>query len=88
MALDPNRWTLKTREALEQAHSLATEHHHTQITPAHVLLAALDQIDGIAPALLEQMGIDRTATRNRLLNELDRLPRDRWERARAFRTDS
>ncbi len=75
MALDPNRWTLKTREALEQAHSLATEHHHAQITPAHVLLAALDQIDGIAPALLEQMGIDRTATRNRLLNELDRLPR-------------
>ncbi|MGB9111120.1 MAG: AAA family ATPase [Acidimicrobiales bacterium] len=75
MALDPNRWTLKTREALEQANALAAEHHHAQITPAHVLLAALDQLDGVAPALLEQMGVDRTATRNRLLNELDRLPR-------------
>jgi ATP-dependent Clp protease ATP-binding subunit ClpB len=75
MALDPNRWTLKTRDALEQAHALATEQHHAQITPAHVVLAALDQLDGIAPALLEQMGIDRLSTRNRLLSELERLPR-------------
>jgi ATP-dependent Clp protease ATP-binding subunit ClpB len=75
MALDPSRWTLKTREALEQAHALAAARHHAQITPAHVLLAALDQADGIAPALLEQMDVDRVATRNRLLNELDRLPR-------------
>ena len=75
MAIDPNRWTLKTRDAIEQAQSLATERHHAQITPAHVLLAALDQPDGIAPSLLEQMGADRLSARNRLLNELDRLPR-------------
>jgi ATP-dependent Clp protease ATP-binding subunit ClpB len=75
MALDPNRWTLKTREALEQASALAAEHHNAQITPAHVLVAALDQPDGIAPSLLERMGVDRLGTRNRLLNELDRLPR-------------
>ncbi len=75
MAIDPNRWTLKTRDAIEQAQSLATGRHHAQITPAHVLLAALDQPDGIAPSLLEQMGADRLSARNRLLNELDRLPR-------------
>ena len=74
MAIDPNRWTLKTRDAIEQAQSLATGRHHAQITPAHVLLAALDQPDGIAPSLLEQMGADRLSARNRLLNELDRLP--------------
>jgi ATP-dependent Clp protease ATP-binding subunit ClpB len=75
MSIDPNRWTLKTRDAIEQAQSLASEQHHAQITPAHVLFAALDQADGIAPSLLEQMGVDRLAARNRLLNELDRLPR-------------
>jgi ATP-dependent Clp protease ATP-binding subunit ClpB len=75
MALDPNRWTLKTREAFEQAQALATERRNAQIMPAHLLLAALDQPDGIAPALLEQMGVDRLPTRNRLLTVLERLPR-------------
>ncbi|MGA8296320.1 MAG: AAA family ATPase [Acidimicrobiales bacterium] len=75
MALDPNRWTLKTREAIERANALAAEQHHAQITPEHVLLSALDQQDGIAPALLERMGADRLAIRNRLLNETERLPR-------------
>ena len=49
MALDPNRWTLKTQEALSEATRHASDAHHTEVTPAHVLVAALGQADGLAP---------------------------------------
>src|SRR5579863_2330499 len=75
MALDPNRWTLKTQQAVEQATRLATESHNAEVTPAHLLLATLDDPEGVAPALLERMGDEPFSTRNRLLSELDRLPR-------------
>ena len=75
MALDPNRWTLKTQEALQAASRLAADSHHTEVTPAHVLSAALGDPDGLALTLLERMGADLGATRARLAAALARLPR-------------
>ncbi|HXZ83705.1 MAG TPA: AAA family ATPase [Acidimicrobiales bacterium] len=75
MALDPNRWTLKTQEAVAEASRHATEAHHAEVTPAHVLLAALGQPDGLALALLERLGVDPGKTRDRLNATLGGLPR-------------
>ena len=40
--MDPNRMTEKSREALQQAQTLATRHHHQQVDNEHLLLALLE----------------------------------------------
>jgi ATP-dependent Clp protease ATP-binding subunit ClpB len=52
-----DRWTEKTRLALQTAGQLALQRTHGQIQPGHLLLALVEQQDGLAPALLTQSGI-------------------------------
>jgi ATP-dependent Clp protease ATP-binding subunit ClpB len=75
MALDPNRWTLKTREAVQGASRQAAEAHQAEVTAAHVLVAALGQPDGLATALLERARVDPAEPRHRLVASLERIPR-------------
>ena len=55
--MQADRWTLKTREALQGAEALVREHQHGALQPAHVLLALLRQEEGLAPALLNRAGV-------------------------------
>ncbi len=75
MPLDPERWTVKTREAFAAASQQATAAHHAEVTPAHLLAAVLAQPEGIAAPLLAGVGIDAGAVASRLGDELTRLPR-------------
>ena len=52
MTLDPQRWTLKTREAFQAATTQAQAAGNPFVTPAHILLALLNQSDGVARPLL------------------------------------
>ncbi|HUY16605.1 MAG TPA: Clp protease N-terminal domain-containing protein, partial [Acidimicrobiales bacterium] len=61
MALDPARWTLKTREAFQAATTQAAAAGNPYVTPAHLLLALLNQADGIARPLLVAAGLDPVA---------------------------
>ncbi|MCU1488843.1 MAG: ATP-dependent chaperone ClpB, partial [Acidimicrobiaceae bacterium] len=74
MALDPSRWTLKTQEALKEASRLATEARNAEVGPAHLLLAALGQDGGVAVPILDRMGVAPLSARNRLADEVARLP--------------
>ncbi len=75
MALNPDRWTLKTREAFAAANQQAVAAHHPEITPAHLLAAVMAQRDSIAEPLLARAGADPAALVRRLGEELSRLPR-------------
>jgi ATP-dependent Clp protease ATP-binding subunit ClpB len=61
MALDPQRWTLKTREAFQAATTQAAAAGNPYVTPAHLLLALLNQADGVARPLLAAAGLDPVA---------------------------
>ena len=74
MALDPSRWTLKTQEAFQEATRLATERRHPEVTPAHFLLAALSQDGGVAVPILDRVGVAPLSVRNRLTEQLARIP--------------
>ena len=43
MALDPNRWTLKTQEAVNTAIAAARSASNPEVTPDHLLLALLGE---------------------------------------------
>jgi ATP-dependent Clp protease ATP-binding subunit ClpB len=75
MALDPNRWTLKTREAVNQAAESAQGSSHAEVTPDHLLLALLGQEAGLALPLLSRAGVTPLSLRNELDERVARLPR-------------
>ncbi len=73
--MDPNKMTLKVREALSAAQGLAQRRSHTQVDVEHVLLALLQQADGLAPRLLARLDVPVAEFTGRLEQELDKLPR-------------
>jgi ATP-dependent Clp protease ATP-binding subunit ClpB len=73
--MDPNQLTEKSQEALHDAQTKALRFGHTQVDVEHLLLALLDQSDGLIPRLLERAEVDVAALRADLENELGNRPR-------------
>jgi ATP-dependent Clp protease ATP-binding subunit ClpB len=73
--MDPSHLTQKSQEALHDAQTKALRFGHQEIDGEHLLLALLDQADGIAPRLLSQAGADPDRLRKELESELSRRPR-------------
>jgi ATP-dependent Clp protease ATP-binding subunit ClpB len=73
--MDPNHLTQKSQEALHDAQTKALRFGHTEVDAEHLLLALLDQSEGIVPPLLSQAGADPDKLRAALESELSRRPR-------------
>jgi len=56
MALDPNRWTLKTQEAFNAALENARTNANPEVTPDHLLIALLNQEDSVVMPVLQKVG--------------------------------
>src|SRR3954452_13624085 len=64
MALDPNRWTLKTQEAVNLAIAAARSASNPEVTPDHLLLALLGQQEGVVLPILQKVGVSPVQIRN------------------------
>jgi ATP-dependent Clp protease ATP-binding subunit ClpB len=53
-----NKFTEKAREALVGAQELAESMNHSQIEPEHLLVALIEQREGIIPELLRKLSLD------------------------------
>ncbi|WP_216893477.1 ATP-dependent chaperone ClpB [Nocardia alni] len=73
--MDTGSLTEKSQEALHAAQNVATRLGHTEIDGEHLLLALIDQEQGLVPRLLEQAGADVDAVRSDLERELARRPK-------------
>jgi ATP-dependent Clp protease ATP-binding subunit ClpB len=73
--MDPNKLTQKTQEGLHDAQTKALRHGHTEVDVEHLLLALLDQPDGLAPRLLERAEVDVDSLRAALERHLEGRPR-------------
>src|SRR5580693_6774031 len=73
--MDPSHLTQKSAEALHDAQTKALRFGHTEVDGEHLLLALLDQAEGIAPRLLSQAGGDPDRLRTAVEAELSRRPR-------------
>ena len=74
MALDPNKFTRKTAEALQTAQSSASLGNNSAVTPEHILAALIGQPDGVVLPVLERVGVAPTAVRNRVDEAITALP--------------
>jgi ATP-dependent Clp protease ATP-binding subunit ClpB len=75
VALDPQRWTVKTREAFQAATTQAAAAGNPYVTPAHLLLALLNQANGVARPLLVAANLDPVAITASLGEKVANEPR-------------
>ncbi len=75
MAMDPNRWTLKTQEAFQAATDAARAASNPEVVPDHLLIALLGQAEGVVLPILEKVGRPPMALRNAANERLAKLPK-------------
>lgn len=73
--MDLNKFTVKTQEALFQAQNLALERSQQQVDVPHVMLALIEQSDGIVRPLLQRMKVSEQLLRSRINQLLELMPR-------------
>jgi ATP-dependent Clp protease ATP-binding subunit ClpB len=73
--MDLKRYTNKAQEAVMGAQSMAVEFGHPSLEPLHLLIALLQQQDGIAPEVIAKIGARPTAVLNELEGILEGKPR-------------
>ncbi|MDX6635357.1 MAG: ATP-dependent Clp protease ATP-binding subunit ClpB [Solirubrobacterales bacterium] len=72
--MQADRFTEKSREAVAAAQELARAGRNPEIASAHLLLALLDQTEGMAIPVLQKVGADPAATRAQALEAVAALP--------------
>jgi len=75
MALDPNKWTLKTQEAISAAVEQAKANSNPELTPDHLLAELVRQDDTVVPAVLAKLGQAPLMIRNRADAAVAKLPK-------------
>jgi ATP-dependent Clp protease ATP-binding subunit ClpB len=73
--MDLNKFTVKSQEAIQAAQTKAVNFGHQEVNGEHLLLALLEQSDGLIPRLLQRMEISVAEVRERLEQELEKKPR-------------
>src|SRR5689334_5323170 len=73
--MQQDRFTVKSQEAVAAAQRLASEGSNPEVAPAHLLLALLEQDDGVVVPVLQRLGVDAEDARVRADEAIDKLPR-------------
>ncbi len=76
MAMDPNRWTLKTQEAIQHAVTRAKANNNAEVTPDHLLAALLGQQDTVVLPVLDRLGVAPLQVKNQVEDKLSKLPKN------------
>src|SRR5206468_2717912 len=75
MALDPNRWTLKTQEAFNAGVELAKARSNPEVTPDHLIAGMLGQEGTALLPVLQKVGVVPLSLRNKVEDAIGKLPR-------------
>jgi len=69
------KFTEKAQQAILSSPELAREFGHAALEPEHLLVALVEQPDGVVPAVLRKLAIDPSALGRELREGLDRQPK-------------
>ena len=72
--MNADRFTIKSQEALQAMHHLASERGHQELRNIHLLSAMLAQEDTLIQPVLQKLEIDAGALQMSLLEALNKLP--------------
>jgi ATP-dependent Clp protease ATP-binding subunit ClpB len=74
MSFNPEKFTIKSREAIQGAQSLAESKGHRQLVALHLLHALVTESDGVPRAVLQKIGVNFAQLTKMLDSEIGRLP--------------
>ncbi|MCZ7545323.1 MAG: AAA family ATPase [Anaerolineae bacterium] len=69
------RFTERAQDAAARAYEILQRYGHNQVDTEHILLALLEQPDGVIPQILERMNVDQEVIRGRLDEVLRASPK-------------
>ena len=69
--MDLNKFTQKAQEAIIQSQQLASDFNHQTIEPVHLLLALLNQENGVVPAIVTKVAGSPIALREEIQKDLE-----------------
>ena len=75
MAIRWEKLTVKSQQAMQQAQERATELGNPEMQPVHLLLALIEDREGVIPAVLEKIGVPTRAAGERPASIEEKLPR-------------
>jgi ATP-dependent Clp protease ATP-binding subunit ClpB len=81
------KYTEKAQQAIIAAQKVAIAHNHSEIEPAHLLLALLDQDAGIVPQLVARLGHSPSYIETQTNAILERLPKVYSQQAQVYASD-
>ncbi len=70
-----DRFTERAQDAAARAYEIVQRYGHTQVDTEHLFLAMLEQNEGAIPQILENLGVDFLAMKDRLDKELQASPK-------------
>jgi ATP-dependent Clp protease ATP-binding subunit ClpB len=73
--VQPDRFTVKSQEAVAAAQALAAERRNSEVTPAHLLVALLRQDDGLVPPILQKLSVDVGTVSAQAVQRVEDLPK-------------
>jgi ATP-dependent Clp protease ATP-binding subunit ClpB len=69
-----DKFTLKAQEAIQSAQKIAEKGHHQQIEPEHLLLALVEQSEGIIQPILQRLGASKETIWQQLTEATGKIP--------------
>ncbi len=70
-----DRFTERAQDAAMRAYEVLQRYGHTQVDTEHLLMALIEQPEGVIPEILKQSGVDPEVINQRIDEELKRSPR-------------
>jgi ATP-dependent Clp protease ATP-binding subunit ClpB len=75
MAINWEKFTVKSQQAIQQAQTHAAEFGNPELQPVHLLLALIEDREGVIPAVLEKIGVPIERLESDLHQVEEKLPR-------------
>jgi len=75
MAIRWEKFTVKSQQAMQQAQARAADLGNPEVQPVHLLLALIEDREGVIPAVLEKIGVPTERLENDLHQIEEKLPR-------------
>ena len=72
--IDFNKLTNQTQEIIFSAQQLMAKFQNTQLEPAHIVMAMLEDKEGISKDYLKALKLDRPQFVDAVMSELNNLP--------------
>ncbi|TFG91436.1 MAG: type VI secretion system ATPase TssH, partial [Candidatus Atribacteria bacterium] len=69
-----DKFTIKAQEAIGEAQQIASGYNHQEIKNEHLLLALMNQKDGVVPSILQKLEVSPEELKVKLERVLEKIP--------------